>query len=466
MLSPVTVQQVAALTPEALEALTAAVGSDSIDRDVPAAQLDDPTGLYEGSAAAVVRPLDTAQVQAVIGAARAHALRLVPRGGGTSLAGGAVARGAEVVLDTTRLRHPLLVDPVERTVTAGAGLTLAAVQQQLAPYGLWVPLELGSWQSATIGGLVATNAGGTQVLRHGHVRQLLLGVEAVLGTGEVVRRLAGWRKDNNGPDLSALLCGSEGTLGVVTAATLRVVPLPRAPLLLGVLVPDWSAVVQAALVARDVASVQAVELVSSHALALLRSLPATRAPFPGRDGHLVLIGLAGEHSAADVGTLVERIDAATTEMVMAESASDRAALWSTRHALAEALRRQGRPHKLDLALPLSTMGAFLPAVESLVTNLRPAARAILFGHVADGNVHVNILGASQGDEELLDEVVALAVSHGGHASAEHGIGVAKARWLPLTRSRSELALLDGLRQLCDPDGVLNPRVLGGRNCPA
>lgn len=433
----------------------------SLSSNVPAAMLDDPTGLYAGAAAGVVRPQSTAEVQALIRVARAHGLTFVPRGGGTGLAAGAVPRGGEIVLDLSGIRSPLHVDPLEMTVTAGAGLTLAEVQKELAPHGLWLPLDLGSRESATVGGMIATNAGGTKVLRHGHVRQLLLGVEAVLGSGEIIRRLEGWRKDNNGPDFSALLCGSEGTLAVVTAASFRVAPLLAGPRVVGMLVPDWAQLMEVSLAARALPSVQSIEMVSAQALRLVRDLGTVRTPFRGQNGHLLLVEHAGDQAERDCAALVDSTERWVTDVVVADGRAACAALWATRHGVGEAVRRQGRPHKLDLALPVSRLASFLPAVQALVARRRPSARAVLFGHVADGNVHVNITGASPHDHELLDAVVELAVAFGGHASAEHGIGVSKARWLPLTRPPAELELLDGLRKLFDPTGVLNPRVFRG-----
>jgi FAD/FMN-containing dehydrogenase len=437
--------------------LQEAVGQHNARRDVPASLLDDPTGLYCGSASGSLSPTDTLGVQAVIRLARRHRLKLVPRGGGTGLVGGAVARGDELVLDLSRIDAPLRVDPVEGTVTAGAGVTIARVQEALREVGLWLPLELGSWQSATVGGVVATNAGGTQVLRYGHVRTLLAGVEAVLGSGEIVSRLEGWRKDNNGPDLAGLLCGSEGTLGVITAATFRVVPRPTAGVLLGALFPDWAGLVEAAVAARDAQAVQAVEMLSHQARELLSDQPGLRVPFPGQPGHLLLLDVAG-CADGEAQRIALSLEQQGHPVLLADNPTDRAALWAPRHALADAVRQLGRPHKLDLVVPLPRMSEFLDVVESEVQQFRPTALTVLFGHVGDGNVHVNLVRVADEDRALDDLVVDLAFGHGGHASAEHGIGTVKGRWLARTRSAVELALFEQLRGVCDPDGILNPRV--------
>lgn len=437
--------------------LRQAVGGHNTHLDVPASLLDEPTGLYHGSAAGSVSPTDTLGVQAVILLARRHGLTLVPRGGGTGLVGGAVARDDEIVLDLTRIAAPLRIDPTEGTVTAGAGVTIAQVQQALGEVGLWLPVELGSWQSATVGGVVATNAGGTQVLRHGHVRNLLAGVEAVLGNGEVVSRLNGWRKDNNGPDVAGLLCGSEGTLGVITAATLRVLPRPTNGVLLGVLCRDWEGLVAAAVAARDCAAVHAVEMLSQQARWLLADQPGVRVPFGRQPGHLLLLDVAGD-ADGEARRIALGLEQGGHPVIAADTPTDRAALWASRHAVADAVRRLGRPHKLDLVLPLSRMAGFLEVVESQVQRLRPSAMTVLFGHVGDGNVHVNLVGVDDEDRAVDDLVVDLAFGHGGHASAEHGIGTVKGRWLARTRSTAELRLLEQLRGVFDPDGILNPRV--------
>lgn len=437
--------------------LQQAVGVQNARLDVPASLLDDPTGLHRGSADGSLSPTDALEVQAVIRLARRHGLRLVPRGGGTGLVGGAVARGGELVLDLRQIKSPLSIDALEGTVTAGAGVTIAQVQQALGAVGLWLPLELGSWQSATVGGVVATNAGGTRVLRHGHVRTLLAGVEAVLGSGEIVSRLDGWRKDNNGPDLAGLLCGSEGTLGVITAATFRVVPRPTGGVLLGVLFPDWVGLVAAAVAARESSPVQAVEMLSYRARLLLADQPGLRVPFSGQPGHLLLLDVAGS-ADGEAQRIALGLEEQGRPVVVADNPTDRAALWAPRHALADAVRRLGTPHKLDLVVPLSRMAGFLEVVESEVQRLRPTAMTVLFGHVADGNVHVNLVRVDAEDSAVDDLVVDLAFGHGGHASAEHGIGTLKGRWFTRSRSAAEMALLEQLRGVCDPDGVLNPRV--------
>lgn len=435
-------------------ALRSALPAAQVLLDLPPGLLDDPTGLYAGSAAVAVRPRTTAEVAAVVQVARRTGVALVPRAGGTGLVGGSVALAGEVLLDLSQLGAPLVVDPVERTVTAGAGVTLAAVQEAAARHGLWLPVDIGSWQAATVGGVVATNAGGTRVLQHGHVRELLLGVEAVLGTGAVVSRLDGGRKDNTGYHLGGLLCGSEGTLGVVTQATLRLVVRTPPGAVLAVQVADWPAVVATALAARDLPGLQAVELVGAAALAAVRQLPGQRSPFRG-PGHLLLIELGGVDDEA-VAELARR----AVDVVVGADRRAQEQLWELRHRVAEAARRTGVVHKLDLQLPLRRMAAFLDALDGTVAQARPTATALVFGHVLDGNVHVNLVGAPADDVALLDAVVELALGHGGHPSAEHGIGVAKNRWLASTRSAGDLLAMRQLRDALDPDRVLNPRVLG------
>ena len=200
---------------------------------------------------------------------------------------------------------------------------------------------------------------------------------------------------------------------------------------------------------------QAVEAVTDGARQLLEA--EARVPFRGRRGHLLLVALAGRHVHEDVMAIGESL--AAEDVVVTETAADRAALWATRHAVAEAVRRQGHPHKLDLAIPLRRMATFLPAVEDLVKGMRAGALPVLVGHLADGNVRVNLVGVADDDDAIDDAVVELAMAYGGHASAEHGIGVAKGRWLAMSRSPAELLVLEQLRAVFDPDGILNRRVL-------
>ncbi|HET7489398.1 MAG TPA: FAD-binding oxidoreductase [Acidimicrobiales bacterium] len=442
--------------------LVGVVGAEHVltDADMVAGYAVDWTGRFAGSTPAVVRPGSTAEVAAVVRHCRDAGVAVVPQGGNTGLAGGSVPLAGEIVLSLRRLHAVGPVDAAAGQLTAGGGATIGDVQRAAAEAGWAYGVDLGSRDSATVGGTIATNAGGSRMLRYGDTRAQLVGVEAVLGDGSVVSHLAGLVKDNTGYHLPSLLCGSEGTLGVVTAARLRLVP--RADERVTALVAFTGldeAVAGAGALRRQVRSLEAAELVLAAGVDLVCSASGLGPPFAERHPVYVLVEAAASASPLDelaeaVGSLDGVADAA-----VADDSIRRAELWRYREGHTEAINTLGPPHKLDVTLPLDRLAGFLDAVPATVAALAPAARTWLFGHVADGNVHVNITGVAPDDGAVDDAVLTLVVEEGGSISSEHGIGTAKKAWLARTRSPAELAAFRAVKAALDPAGILNPNAL-------
>ena len=430
------------------------------DPDVTAGYVTDWTGRFAGTTPAVLRPGSTAEVAAVVGLARRHRVALVPQGGNTGLVAGAVPLAGEVVVSLTRLAALGPVDGAAAQVTAGAGVTLAGLADHVATAGLAFGVDIGSRATATVGGMVATNAGGLHVVRYGAMRAQVVGVEAVLGSGEVVSRLAGLVKDNTGYDLAQLLCGSEGTLGIVTAARLRLVPPPAhvVTALVGVASVD-AAVALAGELRRALPDVLALELMTGPSLRLVADYLDTRPPVAADAAAFLLVEVGGPGDGLDeLAALVEGGDGVLDAAVATER-PDRAGLWRWRAAHSEAGARWGVVHKLDVTLPAAEMARFCTDVVARVEAAYPDARTLLFGHVGDGNVHVNVVGPPADDEAVDDLVLGLVVERGGSISAEHGIGTLKRRWLARDRSPAEVAAMRAVKHALDPDGILNPGAL-------
>ncbi len=441
------------------------VGADHVlvGDDLTAGFSIDWTGRFRGRAASVVRPASTDQVARVVAACARSGTPLVPQGGNTGMVGGGVPLHGEVVVHLGRLDQIEPVDRVSSQVTVGAGVTLARLHEHAAAAGLAFGVDLGPRDSCTIGGMIATNAGGINVLRYGMMRQQVMGIEAVLGDGSVISHLSGLAKDNTGYDLAGLLVGSEGTLGVVCRARLRLVPATpeRATALLGV--GDFTAAVKTAtmlrerldhLVALEVMTADGVNLVCDELLGHRPSIEALAAPV------VLLVELAAAQDPLD--ELIAAVDglALATEPALAGSPEQRRRLWMIRERHAEAIARRGRPVKLDVSVPLPAMARF---VASLAQMLPSDLGAIVFGHILDGNLHVNVTGVEESDvartrrveEMVLGEVVRV----GGSVSAEHGVGTAKAEYLSWSRTPAEIAAFRAIKAGLDPASIMNPRVL-------
>ena len=416
------------------------VGADHVltDPDRCVAYGTDWTRRWSVTPQAVVRPGSTDEVSGVLGWCAARGVGVVPQGGNTGLVGGSVPnRPEQIVLSTLRLTGLEAVDHVSRQVTVGAGATIAAVQAHAGSAGLAYGVDLASRDSATVGGTLATNAGGIRVVAHGDSRAQLVGLQAVLPDGSVVDHLAGLPKDSAGYDLSGLLVGSEGTLGVVTAARLRLVsPLPsgRITSLLGV------ASVRQAQVAVDQPGVLAAELVVGAAMELVCEVTGLPFPLSGRWPYYVLVETVQPPDLPDGSDAVV----------------DRR-LWAYRERLTEAVATLGVVHKLDVAVPGHRL---VDLVEGLPAAWAPF-QGFVFGHLAEANLHVEIVGAAPDDDAVDERVLRLVAGLGGTISAEHGVGRAKAKWLGLSRSDAEMAAMRGIKTALDPHRIMNPGVLLG-----
>ena len=414
------------------------------------------TGRFGGRAECVVRPADTAQVAAVLAACRGHHAALVPQGGNTGLVGAGVPRGGEVLLSLTRLDEVGEVDAATAQVSVGAGVTMAALQQAAATAGFEAGIDFAARDSATVGGLVACDAGGARALAHGTARARVAGLEAVLADGTVVERMHGLLKDNAGYPLPSLLVGSEGTLGVITAVRWRLVPQRRARV--AALVPLASldaADDTLAVLRRELPSLEAADFFTDDGLSLVLEHTGREAPVQPRAPAYVVLECAARADPTE--ELAAGLEAAGIEdAVVADDTASREALWQFREAHTEAIAAQGVAHKMDVGVPLARLAEFLSRAPGVVAEHAAGPRTILFGHLGDGNVHVNVLGLEGGNEAVDVAVLELAAELGGTISAEHGVGVAKAAHLGLVRSHEEIEAMRAVKRALDPDGLLNP----------
>lgn len=451
--------------PDVLQLLRDAVGERHCltDAQLLASYEIDWTRRWSGRAIAVVRPGSVDEVGAVLRACGGAGAGVVIQGGNTGLVGGSVPRvEGDVVLSTTRLAEIEQVDAMTGEVTVGAGATLASVQAAAHQGGWDVGVDLGARDSATIGGMLATNAGGVHVLRYGPMRRQLLGVEAVTADGSILRRLPGMLKDNTGYDLGGLLAGSEGTLAVITRVRLRLVPpLPRRAVALLAFASAADAVVAAGDVRRAMPSLLAAELFVEDGLALVLRHTGAARPFgePYAAYLLVEAAAATLDPAAELATAIEGLSPGPRDAVLADDENGRRRLWELRERHTEAVNADGVPHKLDVSVPVARFAELVEGAPQVVRAVDAEARVISYGHVVDGNLHVSVLGPRPEDESVDDAVLRLVLEMGGSISAEHGIGRAKVRWLAADRGEADIAAMRAIKDALDPRGTLNPGVL-------
>jgi FAD/FMN-containing dehydrogenase len=431
-----------------------------VDPDLRAPYETDWTRRFHGSASCVVRPASTDEVAAVVRACAVAGAPMVVQGGNTGLVGGAVPADREVLVSLTRLTGLDPIDEVSAQVTAGAGVTLEKLQQHARAAGFDFGVDLAARSAATVGGLVATNAGGIRVLRYGSMRAQVVGLEAVLADGTVISRLAGLAKDNTGYDLTQLLAGSEGTLAVLTRVRLRLVPLlaARAVALVAVAGTDAALTLLAAARA-GLPALSAAEIFYADGLRLVRDHARLPAPFPEPYPAFVVLECAAQTDPTDPILEVLAECDAVSDATVASDAAGRARLWAFRESHTEAISAVGVPVKLDVCVPLTGLPAVVSELPAAIARVAPEARLIVFGHLGEGNLHVNVLGAESVAEEVTDAVLRLVAAHQGSISSEHGIGRAKVGWLGLSRSSAEIAAMRRIKDSLDPTGLLNPGVL-------
>lgn len=430
---------------------------------------------YRGRAAAVVRPANADEVAAVVRACVAAGVAIVPQGGNTGLVGGGVPddSGQQVLLSLTRLNHIRVIDADNLTLTAEAGCVLQSVQQAADERGLLFPLSLAAEGSCTIGGNLASNAGGTQVLRYGNARELCLGLEVVTPQGELWSGLSGLRKNNTGYDLRDLFVGSEGTLGIITAATLKLFPKPAATVTALAACDKIEAAVGLLNLARDRlgAGLTGFELMQRFALSLVeRHFPQLPKPLPGAPW-TVLLELAGtEDEETERDRLSNLLGAAmenglVSDAVVAASLAQSHGLWHLRESIPLAQSQEGLNIKHDIALPVSAIAGFVPRMAAQLERVAPGSRVVCFGHLGDGNLHYNLQAPEgivpdeflaaheeQVNELVYDEVLRL----GGSFSAEHGIGALKREELARRGSPVALGMMRAIKAALDPAGLMNP----------
>jgi FAD/FMN-containing dehydrogenase len=424
------------------------------------------TRVYTPAPSVVAWPRTTAQVSTILRACNDAGVAVVPSGGRTGLAGGAVARDGELVLSLERMRRMDPIDVLGSCVRVQAGAITAAVHEHCAPAGLTWPVDFASKGSSQVGGNISTNAGGVKVIRYGLTRNWVLGLEVVLMDGTVLELNGALEKNNTGTDLRQLFIGSEGTLGVVTEATLKLAPLPGRLDVLLFAVRDLAGVVRLFREVRQSGmTLMAFEFFTQRCLERLLRHRQVRPPFdtPSECYVLVEVENADEEAIETwVGSLFDR-DLAQ-DGVIAQSSQQAAALWSLREGISESLSATGLPHKNDVALPVAALEAFCAELDSVFAARYPDWEICNFGHIGDGNLHINIMKPDSLTKEAFlartheadRDMFELVRRHKGSISAEHGIGLLKKDFLGFVRSPAELALMAGLKRVVDPKGLLNP----------
>jgi FAD/FMN-containing dehydrogenase len=462
--------------PDLLECLRAVVGDAGLveDADAQAPYLTDWLGKYRGRAAVIVRPRDTAETSAVVRICHETHTPIVTQGGNTGMSGGATpdSSGAQVILNMSRMNAIRAVDPLNNTLTAEAGVLLANVQAAALDAERFFPLSLGSEGSCTIGGNLATNAGGIAVLRYGNTRDLVLGIEAVLPDGRIWNGLRALRKDNTGYDLRHLFIGSEGTLGIITAAVLKLYARPtgRATAWVGAESLESLVSLLSSLRASCGERLVAFEMLSQASLALvLDHVTDTRAPLAGPHAFHALVELAdtqqdGLDDLLETGLSAALETALIQDVVVSRSQAQANAFWRIREGISQAQVRAGKAIKHDIALPISSLADFALRAGEALRQLQPQVRIVNFGHLGDGNLHYNVLvplETSKEDlaaqtEQLNRVVHDMVTLMGGSISAEHGVGQLRRDEMRHYKPALEFELMMRIKQALDPNQIMNP----------
>ena len=454
----------------------AIVGADNVvtaEADM-APHLVDWRGRYRGAARCVVRPATTNEVSAVVRACAEVGVAMVPQGGNTSLCGAGIpdAGGEAVLINLTRMNKIRAIDPANSTMTVDAGCVLQAVQEAAFEVGRLFPLSLAAEGSCQVGGNLSTNAGGVQVLRYGNTRELTLGLEVVMPSGEVWDGLRGLRKDNTGYDLKHLFIGAEGTLGIITGVVLKLFPLPQATVTAWLAIDSPQRAVQllGEMQAAFGATLTACELVSEVALGLvLKHIPGVQPPLSQSSWHL-LIELSGPGDEASLREALERFleqafeNEAISDAVLAQSVEQARRLWALRESISEAQKIEGLSIKHDISVPISRIGEFVERTDAALQEAFPGIRIVAFGHVGDGNLHYNQSKPAAAEnaafiavQPQVDQIVHdLVYQLGGSISAEHGIGQLKREELLRYKSPLEMEMMRCVKRALDPQGLMNP----------
>ncbi len=468
--------EVAGLPPPAVLARFEAIaGANHVIADASGMEgfLREPRDRFHGRALCVVQPGSTQEVAAVLGLCNELFIPVVPQGGNTGLVGGQVpaGEGREIILSLRRLKALREIDLASNTMTVEAGMILAEVKDQAARAGRLFPLTLAAEGSCTIGGNLATNAGGTNVIAYGNARDLVLGLEVVLADGRILSDLSKLRKNNTGFDLTHLFVGSEGTLGVITAAVLKLFPKPRSVETAFIGLASPCAALDLLDLARDRAGgeITSFELLPRTGLNFVLTHFDSRDILRGKHPWYVLLELSSQRAEGLLERLLTLLEAASDKHIIedaaiASSLEQRENFWKLRELLPDAQSREGGSIKHDVSVPIASIPAFLEEAESAVTAAIPGARLVAFGHAGDGNIHCNVsqpIGADTSTflacwDEINAIVHGLVIAHGGSISAEHGIGQLKRDLLAKVKDKTALELMRAIKNSLDPKGILNP----------
>jgi len=466
--------QSTAIAPDLLARFIALVGQKYAVTD-PAEQekyLVESRNLYRGTSPAILRPGSVAEVAAILRLASETGTPIVPQGGNTGLVGGQIPRGGELVLALTRLDRIREVDATSNTMTCEAGVVLVKAQQAAAEADRLFPLSLGAEGSCTIGGNLSTNAGGTGALAYGVARDLVLGLEVVLADGRVLNVLNKLKKDNTGYDLRNLFIGAEGTLGIITAAVLKLFPRPRSveTAFIGVPSPRAALDLLNMVQERTGGAATTCELIKRIAIEFaVKHGPDCRDPLAGPHPWYVLLELSSSEDHGLRAALEDALAAGAeagfiADAAIAESLSQRQSFWRLRELLPELQKPEGGSIKHDVSVPLAHVPEFLAEADAAVEALVPGARPVPFGHLGDGNIHYNItqpVGADKAEylkrwDDMNDTIYKIVLKYGGSVSAEHGVGIVKRDYLPKIKDPVAYELMKTLKRTLDPKGILNP----------
>jgi FAD/FMN-containing dehydrogenase len=434
----------------------------STDPDVLAGRSVDHTGRYRGHAAALVRPATAEQVAKTLRACRDAGAYVTIQGGRTSLVAGTVPEHDDVLLSTERLTAIADLDTADRRVRAGAGATAAAVQQAAARAGLLFGVDLAARDSASVGGMASTNAGGLRTVRYGNMGEQVMGLEVALPDGSLVRRHSRVRRDNTGYDLAALFVGAEGTLGVITELDLRLYPAPAQRITAVAGFAELAGLVDAARRFRDLDGIAALEMIDARGCAVTAERLDVASPVDAP--WLLLVELAGEYDQTErLGDALASVELCGEPAVGVDVAAQQR-LWRVREAITEVLGAFGPPLKFDVSLPLSSVAAFARESTELVASRAPDAIPVLFGHIGEGNLHLNLLRCTvdgERERELYTAMMDLIAFHGGNVSSEHGVGSRKRDYVGMSREPADIAAMRTVKAAFDPTGYLNAAVLFG-----
>lgn len=446
--------------PASLGDLKGIVGSNYVvtDPDVLAGRSVDHTGRYRGRASMLVRPGSAEEVAQVLRLCRDAGAHVTVQGGRTSLVAGTVPEHDDVLLSTERLCALSEVDSVERRIAVGAGATLAAVQDAATAAGLVFGVDLAARDTATVGGMASTNAGGLRTVRYGNMGEQVVGLDVALPDGSLLRRHSLVRSDNTGYDLPALFVGAEGTLGVITALDLRLHPTPSHRVTAVCGFADLEALIDTGRRFRDVDGIAALELIDGRAGALTAEHLGVNPPVEA--DWLLLVELAADHDQTErLADLLADVPMASEPAVGVDVAAQQR-LWRVRESLAEVLGVYGPPLKFDVSLPLATIPEFASAAVALIHERVADAVPVLFGHVGEGNLHLNVLRVGLDREQVLyGGMMDLIARCGGNVSSEHGVGSRKRDYLGMSRETTDIAAMRSVKAALDPTGYLNAAVL-------